>query len=246
MGRLTTAKHYAAASILLPGSAALIIWPGRWWLTAILLVWVIAAAAIWIREERKEHEQRLTRTIGAMQSSAIRTLNHHRHDWMNDLQVLFGYIRLGKLDKTVQYVERIRERMAAESAVSKLGVPSLIHFIQSFRTLSTSLSLEVEIQDDLHLNELDLDSEAVAETLIHTINTYRLAVRPDSGGASVLRLVISMDEEALYAAFYYEGELINEQQWNQKMKQQLDGAPLRLEGTEQSFSKVLLKAEMRA
>ncbi|MCR2802641.1 Spo0B domain-containing protein [Paenibacillus soyae] len=245
MGRLTTAKHYAAASVLLPASAVLI-WPGRLWLTAILIVWLIAAAAFWIRAERKEHQERLTRTIQAMQTSGIRTLNHHRHDWMNDLQVLFGYIRLGKLDKTVHYVERIRERMVAESAVSKLGVPSLISFIQSFRTVSNTLSLEVEIQENLNLNELDLDGEAVAETLIHTINNYRLAAKPEAGDTSVLRLALSADEEALYAAFYYEGELINEQQWNQKMKQQLAGAPLRLEGTEQSFSKVLLKAEMRA
>lgn len=245
MGRFTTAKHYAAASILLPGSAALI-WPGKVWLTAIFLVWLVAAAAYWILEERKEHQERLSRTIQAMQSASIRTLNHHRHDWMNDLQVLFGYIRLGKLDKTIQYVERIRERMAAESAVAKLGEPSLVSFIQSFRTVTNSLSLVVEIEGDLHLNELSLDGEAVAETLIHTINAYRFAVKPDLGGLSVLRLTLSADEEALYAAFYYEGELTNEQQWSQKMSQQLEKAPLKPVGDKPSFSQLLLKAEMRA
>lgn len=245
MGRFTTAKHYAAASILLPGSAALI-WPGKVWLTAIFLVWLVAAAAYWIREERKEHQERLTRTIGAMQLSSVRTLNHHRHDWMNDLQVLFGYIRLGKLDKTIQYVERIRERMAAESAVSKLGVPSLISYIQSFRTVTNNLSLEVEVEGDLHLNELSLDGEAVAEALIHTINAYRFAVKPEYSGISVLRMTLSADEEALYAAFYYEGELINEQQWSQKISQQLEGAPLKTVGDQPNFSKLLLKAEMHA
>ncbi|MEK3882697.1 Spo0B domain-containing protein [Paenibacillus sp. PL2-23] len=244
MGRLMTAKQLAAATALLPGGAVLA-WPGTMWLNAIFLVWIAAVAAFWIREERKEHQERLTRTIAAMQSSGIRTLNHHRHDWMNDLQVLFGYMRLGKLDKTIAYVERIRERMLAESAVAKLGVPSLVSFIQSFRTMSSSLQLDVEVQEELHLNELDLDSEAVAETLIHTINTYRLAAKAEAGGASVLRLVLSRDGEALYAAFYYEGELINEQHWNQNLKQQLDGAPLRLEGTEPNGSMVLLKAEMR-
>ncbi|RIX50551.1 histidine kinase [Paenibacillus nanensis] len=245
MGRFTTAKHYAAASILLPGVAALI-WPGMVWLIALFLVWCAAAAAFWIREERKEHRERLTRTIGAMQHASVRTLNHHRHDWMNDLQVLFGYIRLGKLDKTIQYVERIRERMAAESAVSKLGVPSLISFIQSFRTITNTMSLEVEIEGDLHLNELSLDGEAVAEALIHTINAYRFAVKPDNAGLAVLRVRLSADEEALYAAFYYEGEFINEQQWSQKMNQQLESAPLRPVGDKPSFSKLLLKAEMRA
>lgn len=245
MGRLTKAKHYAAASILLPGSAVLV-WSDKIVLTVIFLVWLVIAAAIWIRAERQELQERLTRTIQAMQSSGIRTLNHHRHDWMNDLQVLFGYARLGKLDKTIHYVERIRDRMAAESTISKLGSPALISFIQSFRTLTNSLALEVEIQGDLNLNELSLNGEAIAETLIHTINAYRFAVKPGTGSLSLLKLKLSADEKALYAAFYYEGELINEQQWEQKIKQQLEGAPLKPMGSEQSFTKVLLIAEMHA
>ncbi|REK75935.1 Spo0B domain-containing protein [Paenibacillus paeoniae] len=245
MGRYTTAKHYAAASILLPGSAALI-WPGKVWLTALFLIWLVASAAYWIREERKENQERLARTIGAMQNSGIRTLNHHRHDWMNDLQVLFGYTRMGKLDKTIEYVEKIRERMAAESAISKLGSPTLVSFIHSFRTITNSLSLQVDIKGDLHLNELALDGEAVAETIIHTINAYRFAVKSDSAAWSVLKLELSADDEALYASFYYEGELMNEQQWSQKIKQQLEGAPLKPIGSVQNFSKVLLRAELRA
>ncbi|RJX41411.1 histidine kinase [Paenibacillus pinisoli] len=245
MGRFRTAKHYAAASILLPGSATLI-WTGKVWLTALFLIWLVASAAYWIREERKEHQERLARTIGAMQNASIRTLNHHRHDWMNDLQVLFGYARMGKLDKTIGYVEKIRERMAAESAIAKLGSPSLISFIQSFRTVTNSLTLEVDVKGDLQLNELSLDGEAVAETIIHTINAYRFAVKSDSAGLSVLRLELSADEDALYASFYYEGELMNEHQWSQKIKQQLEGAPLKPVGSVQNFSEMLLRAEMRA
>ncbi|MFD0588284.1 Spo0B domain-containing protein [Paenibacillus sp. GCM10027627] len=245
MGRLLTAKHYVAASIVPSGIAALV-WPGQGWLTALFMIWGAAAAVFWVREERKESRERLARTIHAMQSASIRTLNHHRHDWMNDLQVLFGYARMGKLDRTIQYVERICERMAAETAIAKLGTPSLISFIQSFRTLTNSLALQVDIKGELNLSELSLDGEAVAETLIHTINAYRFAVKSGSGELSVLKLELSADEEALYASFFYEGELINEQQWSQKIKKQLEGAPLKQVGSEQSFSKVLLRAEMRA
>lgn len=245
MRRLTTAKYYAAASVLLPG-AAVFIWPARVWLTAVFLVWLIAAAAFWIQTERKEQAERTARTIHAMQTSAIKTLGHHRHDWMNDLQVVYGYIRLKKLDKTIEYVEKISERMAAESQIGKLGVPSLISFIQSFRTHSTTLELQVVIKDDINLNEITADAEQIAETIIHTINAYRFAAKPGYGQPAVLRLELSTDEDALFAAFYYDGELMNEQHWKQKIQKQLEGALLKPVNFEQPYAKVLLRAEMRA
>ncbi|MGO4184663.1 Spo0B domain-containing protein [Paenibacillus sp. MCAF9] len=245
MGRLTTVKYYAGATILLP-CAAVFIWPNQVWLTAVFLVWLIAVATYWIRTERKEHAERTARTIQSLQNSAIRTLNHHRHDWMNDLQVVFGYIRLKKLDKAAEYVEKISERMAVESSISKLGVPSLISYIQSFRTISNSLELQIVIKGDIHLNEITADADQIAETLIHTINAYRFAAKPGYGNAAVLTLTLSLDEDALYAAFYYDGELINEQQWKQKIQQQLEGAPMQPINFEQPYAKVLLRAEMRA
>lgn len=245
MERLTTAKYYAAATILLP-CAAVLIWPTKVWLTAVFLVWLIAVATYWIRTERKEHAERTTRTIQSLQSSAIRTLNHHRHDWMNDLQVVFGYIRLKKLDKAAEYVEKISERMAMESSISKLGVPSLISFIQSFRTITNTLELQIVVKGDIHLNEITADADQIADTLIQTINAYRFAAKPGYGNTAVLTLELSLDEEALYAAFYYDGELMNEQQWKQKIQQQLEGAPMQPINFEQPYAKMLLRAEMRA
>lgn len=245
MERLTTAKYYIAATVLLP-CAAVLIWPSKVWLTAVFLVWLIAAAIYWIRTERKEHAQRTARTIQSLQKSAIKTLNHHRHDWMNDLQVVYGYIRLKKLDKTIEYVEKISERMAMESSISKLGVPSLISYIQSFRTISNSLELQVKINGDIHLNEITAEADQIAETLIHTINAYRFAVKTSYGNAAVLTLELTLNDDALYAAFYYQGELMNEQQWMQKIQKQLQGAPMQPVNFEQPYAKVLLKAEMRA
>ncbi|WP_138752390.1 Spo0B domain-containing protein [Paenibacillus sinopodophylli] len=245
MGRLTTAKYYAAGTVILP-CAAVLIWPTKVWLTAVFLVWLIAAAAYWIQAERKEHAERTSRMIQSLQGSAIRTLNHHRHDWMNDLQVVFGYITLKKLDKAAEYVEKISERMAVESSISKLGVPSLICYIQSFRTISNSLELRLVINGDIHLNELTADADQIAETLIHTINAYRFAAKPGYGNAAVLTLELSLDEDMLNATFYYDGELMNEQQWKQKIQQQLVGAPMQPVNFEQPYAKVLLRAEMRA
>ncbi|MHA6485140.1 Spo0B domain-containing protein [Paenibacillus sp. strain BS8-2] len=241
----TSAKHYVATTALLPASA-LLIWPGERLLAAGCLIWIAAAAIYWILSERRAHRERLSGTIAAMQASSVRTLNHHRHDWMNDLQVLYGYIRLGKLDKTIGYVEKIRERMNAESSISKLGIPSLISYIQSFRTLTNSLMLEVEVEGNVNLLDMGQDTaESTAEMLIHTINAYRLSAKPRLGEEAVLRLHLCADEGTLYASFFYDGELVNPELWNQKLKKQLRDAPLIHVSEEQSYQKVVLKAELR-
>ena len=90
---LLSARHYAALSVLLPLMASLI-WSNYLWLHIVFIVWIAAASAFWIYSERKQHEEKQKRMIQALKLSAVRTLNHHRHDWMNDLQVLYGYARL--------------------------------------------------------------------------------------------------------------------------------------------------------
>lgn len=245
MDRIRTAKRVAAASIVLP-CAAVLIWPSSVWLLALFLVWLSTAAAIWIWAERKEHSQRLERTIHTLQAAGVRTLNHHRHDWMNDLQVLYGYIRMKKPDRAVEYVDKIRERMMTESQIAKLGIPSLVSYIQSFRTLTNSLQLHVKIDQDINISELPIDGQEVAEALMQLINAFRFAVKPGFGDASTLTLELSTDGQTLFAALYYQGELNSEEQLANQIKQQLEGAPLQLIELDRLQDKILLKSKLRA
>src|SRR5690606_23387294 len=113
---------------------------------------------------------------------------HHRHDWMNDLQVLYGYIRLQKQDKMLECMGKIREKMIVESNIAKLGNPALISFIQSFRTITNSLLLEVDIKGNILLDKMSTDSDKIADSLIQTINAYRFSAKHGQGEPSVLRM----------------------------------------------------------
>lgn len=92
--------------------------------------------------------------LESVQRISAATLGHHRHDWMNDLQVLYGYIQLGKIDKLADCVGRIKVRMEIESKISRLGIPSLVFYLQTFREVNRSVHLDVEIEDDLQLGHL--------------------------------------------------------------------------------------------
>ncbi len=243
MNRWQTLRLYGAGSILLP-AAALVIWQEYSWLIAVFVAWTIMAAALWVIADRRIQSERSERTAQALQMTAIRTLNHHRHDWMNDLQVLYGYIRMNKLDKTVDCVEKIRERMTVESRIAKLGIPSLVLYLQSFRTITNSMQLLVEAADDINLAELPLDGERTAEALIDAINGYRFAVKPSSGEAARLTVTMHRDERYLHVLLQYEGELLNAEELHEKFKQRFRKTVLRVERLEPDMREAALRAEL--
>lgn len=131
--------------------------------------------------------------LESIQRTAISTLAHHRHDWMNDLQILYGYIQLGKYDKLTDCVERIKERVAAEGKISRLGIPSLVFFLQSFREVNSSIQLEVCVQENLHLDELlsVSDGEELSVAIMESIRAYQFTSRSTWGEILRLKLTLS-------------------------------------------------------
>ncbi|AJY76071.1 Spo0B domain-containing protein [Paenibacillus beijingensis] len=244
MNRFGAAKLSAAVSVLLP-AASVIIWPSLLWVHAVFVFWLAGASAVWIAADRKEGAGRLERAVQAVQKSAIHTLNHHRHDWMNELQVLYGYIRMGKPDKAVASVEKIRDKMAIESRISKLGVPSLVTFIQSFRTFSHSLQLDVDIDTGLQFEDLPLDRQAIADAIVDVVNAYRFQVKPGPGEPATLRLRIYCSDNSLQVELHYDGDIKDEDQLLQILKQRLLGTPLQAARLTQ-FHHVLLEAKLSA
>ncbi|AWP29095.1 Spo0B domain-containing protein [Paenibacillus sp. Cedars] len=146
---------------------AWMVWKPTWAAGAVLTAWAVAAAVCGAWLVRKSEERRQQAIIQNVEQTAIQMLNHHRHDWMNELQILYGYIQLGKHDKSVRSVERIKERMATESRISKLGIPSLVFYLHSYRTYSNNLQLEVEVVDQVQLE--DKVSPQTAESFTHAI-----------------------------------------------------------------------------
>ncbi|AGA58635.1 MAG: histidine kinase [Thermobacillus sp.] len=243
MNRYRMAKIYGAASVVLP-AAAVWIWRTEWWAHLVFILWVAAAALFWVLIDRKERETGHERMMRTLQWTAIRTLNHHRHDWMNDLQVLYGYIRMNKPDKTVECVEKIRQRMQEESRIAKLGVPSLILYAQSFRTAPGPITLHLELPDELNLAELPFDAEAAAAALIDVINVYRYGAKPGAEEPAQLTVRLDREEAALKAVLKFDGEFIQTKDAHDRIRQRLKRSPFRAERLEPELTEVMLAADL--
>ncbi|RCX19877.1 sensor kinase SpoOB-type protein [Fontibacillus phaseoli] len=158
---------------------------------------------MYVRYVKGQAEKERKQLLESVQRTAAATLGHHRHDWMNDLQILYGYIQLGKYDKLAGCVERIKERMAADSKISRLGIPSLVFYLHSFRELNSSVQLEVCIQEDLQLGDLLTaeDAEQFTEAVIATIRAYQFTGRSSWGEVLQLNLSICREGGEVLAVF---------------------------------------------
>ncbi|WP_052723838.1 Spo0B domain-containing protein [Paenibacillus wulumuqiensis] len=139
----------------------------------------------------------------AVHMTAIEAFSHHRHDWMNDLQLLYGYIQLGNKDKLVENIERIKEQMMTDSRVSKLGIPSLIFYLQSFKAVNRDIQLEVEIEDGITLEgRLGTEqSEELTRVIQETISAYQTSGGSSWGECPTLSIIIRNDDDEVQFIF---------------------------------------------
>ncbi|MBB6674252.1 Spo0B domain-containing protein [Cohnella nanjingensis] len=221
-GKNTLWRLGAAISLLAP-AACVFAWRDQVWPLALFVLWTAAAGGAWLAAERRAERAKTERMLARAQRSAIETLSHHRHDWMNELQILYGYLRLQKLDKAVAIVDRIRERMDQDSRISRLGSAELASYVLSFRTMCDTLRLDVSVEDGVQLDKEDPLAEAFAQSVIGLINAFRFRAVASYGEQNVLALRISGGAEALRVEAAYQGELAAEDSLAQDVTKVLDG-----------------------
>lgn len=198
----------------------------------VCIAWAVAASIIsaWIIHRLSKRKQQAA--VQHLQQTAIQMLNHHRHDWMNELQILYGYIRLGKHDKSVQCVERIKERMQQDSKLSKLGIPSLVFYLHTYRTNSHSLQLEVEIVEHVQLDRLTPESaECLTEAVIRTVEAFQHGEKSARGEDRLLTITFMQQEHGLTLIFEGDGPFENPHRLKLQIEESLEGQGIRVEQT---------------
>lgn len=165
----------------------------------LLGIWLAASIIVLHRGERLQHKRESERQL-------IRTLSHHRHDWMNELQVLYGYIRLKKIEKLQDYVDKIKETAMQESYISKLGDSELAAYLLGFRVDKRNMALEIEFEQEIELQALPLPVKKTARLLREAIELFDRYATPGDGEPNVLSLSLAVEEDGyLLFDFVYQG-----------------------------------------
>ncbi|MCD1258219.1 Spo0B domain-containing protein [Paenibacillus athensensis] len=207
MKRTSGVQVYLLAIVLIGWTGLFLLdaWPVR----AALLI--ISAAAGWAAHRLELSRQREQADLDAMQreqqhhASILQVVNRLRHDWLNDLQLLFGYIQLKKYEQLQPFMEKLKVKIQQEGYVSKLGIPSLIAFLITFRVQSRSLQLEVGLDQEVNLQQLPVSAELISSLVRDTVELFREHSGSDLTGSGVLSLEFDAGDDHLLIDFVYQG-----------------------------------------
>jgi stage 0 sporulation protein B (sporulation initiation phosphotransferase) len=181
-----------------------------------------------IKEERKQLE-------AANQRQMIELISHYRHDWMNEIQLLFGYVSLKKYDKLDACMDKIRSKVLQESSIAKLGIPSLVAFFVSFRLYYNALALELETEEDINLASLPLDQDKVSHLVQMTVKLFHSLAVPSNDEPNVLSVQFGLESEALLFDLIYQGGY-DEKALQYKIKQILEAFTTQFATIEEEYT----------
>lgn len=186
-----------AASVL--ALTVLVIWPLP--LLARAALAVIAGGSAWILGTLMLNGRKIRE-----RENILHLLTHYRHDWMNELQVLFGYTRLKKYDILPEYMDKIRMSALQDSLICKLGNPALAVYLLERRVSGGNCRLEVELEKEMNLQKLAMSErdvfrlvEGVSERLIRHSS-------PAQGEPALLSLGFDEEESEVLVDFVFRGE----------------------------------------
>ncbi len=156
--------------------------------------------------ERVEVQDGTSRMSDEHRQLWIDAFSHARHDWLNDLQMIIGYVQLRKYDKLAACVDMLKTRMAEESRTSKLGAPGLVEALLTVRARARSFAFRLSIDERLQFRSSADAAERAVRRLIAGFE--EASAKGERGTDNVLTCAIANEQEDAVIAFTYQGAFV--------------------------------------
>ncbi|WNS81833.1 Spo0B C-terminal domain-containing protein [Domibacillus sp. DTU_2020_1001157_1_SI_ALB_TIR_016] len=85
----------------------------------------------------------------------LKTLRHARHDWMNDIQIVKGYLSLNNIDAAARAADHIILKAVQESRLCNLGMPGMAELFMTFNWSQHLFRLEYELDESIAAGTAD-------------------------------------------------------------------------------------------
>ncbi|WP_191991713.1 Spo0B C-terminal domain-containing protein [Bacillus aerolatus] len=133
--------------------------------------------------------------------TVIKALQHARHDWMNHIQLIKGFIALGKIEEAERAIERTVMQARQEAHLCNLPLPELAEMLITFNWEEHSFRLEYEV---LNMN---IRTEADDSRLVRWMTSlfYLVENRIEQYADNHLYLSIEDANEGLRFFFEFSG-----------------------------------------
>lgn len=129
--------------------------------TLFLSIFIIYFLLHYFRTSNLEQEYMHERLQNEMAQKAIHLLRCHRHDFLNHLQVILGYIQLNKLPQATKYIMNINEEIRSIRMDNDIKLPEVAVLLYTKREEANrhNISFSFNFSNDLpemHIKETDL------------------------------------------------------------------------------------------
>lgn len=176
-------------------------------ITALCMICIGTIIYVYYYYEKKSIQEHYNEQLHQKEQDQLNMLSVQRHDAMNDVQVLLGYLRLDKKDKCIEYVEKIKKRAHSQSVIAKLNDYQLVNYINNLKTCNFTVEFDIEILSDnlKWKNEYSL-------FMIDVISCYEIYAVNSVHDEQILSVYIAVNDE-IYIQFEYTGELMDNSSW---------------------------------
>lgn len=100
----------------------------------------------------------------------VSIIQSYRHDLLNDLQIIQGYVKLGKMEKVDDNLNKLFAFFHKERKLLNLNIPHVVIWFLEFRMKYNQFKLDYSIRvDDIKLTDTDLYIKEKLDQIIQDI-----------------------------------------------------------------------------
>lgn len=130
---------------------------------------------IWFLFEKKQKKRAKEEAEWELNCNkrVIDILRQNRHDWLNHLQIIMGYITLKKVDQIPKYIEKIDEETKQRSLISSFENINLAVHLFVIPVHYSNIHIEIEIGEGFKEIEKEIDGNWVIGTTTKFLNLFQ-------------------------------------------------------------------------
>ncbi|CAM3507022.1 Spo0B domain-containing protein [Marinicrinis lubricantis] len=185
---------------------------------------LISLAAWFMLDRRRQKEQIEMEVLKAVKSKdelLSYAFSIHRHDLLNDVQLLMAYLKMNKIDKLQKCVDNMKQRLLDESLLFKIGSPSFTSRLFALKLGWKSAVLTIEGDFPERIMEKCTERECSEEAVLQVLQMLKRCSLHTEGEPNCLSLHISMTDGLLRMDMNYEGAY-NTAEWEDLWNHHLD------------------------
>lgn len=150
------------------------------------------------------------------ESDVIQLLRYYRHDIMNQLQLIHGYISMDKLEMVKEKMQTYNVYLNEEQKLMNLNVPSFTLWLLFFNAKHANMRITYEIKiGEFQLTDVDVILTEQHEKLFHYLHEYlpeaeyyvgHIVLKKEDDD-SLLKTSLYLNGDFSYIDFNQEGQL---------------------------------------